>query len=67
MCQVSRTPRRLRGLDGLLAAAPTRLAADVLDQIDQIVAPGVDVNLEDGAWPSPALTDPRLRRRPRAA
>ncbi len=56
-------PRTMEQLDSQLPAAKVRLASDVLDRIDEIVAPGVDVNPEDGAWPPPALTEPRLRRR----
>ena len=56
-------PRTMEQLDSQLPAARARLSSDVLDRIDEIVAPGVDVNPEDGAWPSPALTEPRRRRR----
>jgi len=56
-------PRTMEQLVSQLPAARTRLTSDVLDRIDEIIAPGVDVNPEDGAWPSPALSDPRLRRR----
>ena len=56
-------PRTHEQLDSQLAAAPTRLTSDILDRIDEIVAPGVDVNPEDGPWPTPPLTNARLRRR----
>jgi aryl-alcohol dehydrogenase-like predicted oxidoreductase len=57
-------PRTREQLDGLLTATGVELEADVLDRIDEIVAPGVDVNPADNynADP-PALLDPRLRRR----
>jgi aryl-alcohol dehydrogenase-like predicted oxidoreductase len=58
-------PRTMDQLDRQLPAAHTRLATGVLDRIDEIVAPGVDVNPEDGVWPAPALTQPDLRRRSR--
>jgi hypothetical protein len=35
---------------------------DVLDQIDKIVPPGVNLNPADGGWVSPAL-EPAARRR----
>ena len=35
---------------------------DVLDRIDEIVAPGVDVNPADGGYQDPAL-EPAARRR----
>lgn len=60
-------PRTLEQLDSQLSAAQVRLPSDVLDRIDEIVAPGVDVNPEDGAWVPPSLTDPLLRRRPSAS
>ncbi|MDX6700959.1 MAG: hypothetical protein QOF26_1185, partial [Baekduia sp.] len=34
----------------------------LLDRIDEIVAPGVNVNPADGGWVSPAL-EPSARRR----
>jgi hypothetical protein len=38
------------------------LTDDVLDRIDEIVAPGVTINPADGGWVSPALK-PTARRR----
>ncbi|MGY4645172.1 aldo/keto reductase [Cellulomonas sp. URHB0016] len=58
-------PRTAEHLDGALAALDTRLPADVLDEIDAIVAPGTTLNTADAGWTPPALTDPALRRRPR--
>lgn len=57
-------PRTREQLDGLLAAADTELSDDILDRIDEIVAPGTEVNAADNynATP-PALVDKRLRRR----
>jgi hypothetical protein len=39
------------------------LSEDVLDQIDEIVAPGTNVNPNDTGWDPPWLTGPALRRR----
>ncbi|GAA5085987.1 aryl-alcohol dehydrogenase-like predicted oxidoreductase [Thermocatellispora tengchongensis] len=56
-------PRTMEHLESQLAAADVRLSADVLDRIDEIVPPGVNVNREDAGWQHPALTEPALRRR----
>ncbi|MBB1153073.1 aldo/keto reductase [Amycolatopsis dendrobii] len=56
-------PRTLAQLDDLLASVETRLDDDVLDRIDQIVAPGADVGPIDVSYVPPSLTDPKLRRR----
>ncbi|MEH1167696.1 aldo/keto reductase [Micromonospora sp. CPCC 205539] len=57
-------PRTMDHLDGLLAGADLTLSDEVLDRIDEIVAPGTNLYQPDGAWSSPALTDPARRRRP---
>jgi aryl-alcohol dehydrogenase-like predicted oxidoreductase len=57
-------PRRPEQLADLLAGAQVQLTDDVLDRIDEIVPPGVDVNPGDlYIDPAPAITDKRLRRR----
>ncbi|SDJ02159.1 aldo/keto reductase [Nonomuraea jiangxiensis] len=57
-------PRRPEHLDDLLAGAEVELGDDLLDRIDDIVPPGVDVNPGDlYIDPTPAITDKRLRRR----
>jgi aryl-alcohol dehydrogenase-like predicted oxidoreductase len=57
-------PRRPDQLDDLLAGADVRLSDDVLDRIDEIVPPGVDLNTADlFVEPTPAIQDKRLRRR----
>ncbi|MCX4099204.1 aldo/keto reductase [Nocardia sp. alder85J] len=56
-------PRTLDQLDSQLGAVDVRLSADVLDRIDEIVAPGVTVNAADEGYLPPALTDSTLRRR----
>jgi hypothetical protein len=42
-----------------------RLAPDVLDRIDEIVPPGMDLNATDVGWVPAAIAEPSLRRRPR--
>lgn len=56
-------PRTLEHLDSQLAAADTVLSADVLDAIDAIVAPGVDLAPGEKNDTPPSLLDPALRRR----
>ncbi|OLT10879.1 aldo/keto reductase [Actinomadura sp. CNU-125] len=56
-------PRTVEHLHSQLAAADTVLPADVLDEIDAIVAPGVDLAPQEKFDTPPALLDPALRRR----
>lgn len=56
-------PRTPEHLSAHLAAADTVLDADVLDAIDEIVAPGVDLAPHEKFDTPPALLDPSLRRR----
>jgi aryl-alcohol dehydrogenase-like predicted oxidoreductase len=57
-------PRRPEHLDDLLAGADVELGEDILDRIDQIVAPGTELNPADNYLATPpALEDSRLRRR----
>lgn len=56
-------PRTPEHLQSQLAAADTVLSADVLDAIDEIVAPGVDLAAHEKFDTPPALLDPSLRRR----
>jgi aryl-alcohol dehydrogenase-like predicted oxidoreductase len=56
-------PRTLDHLHSQLAAADTVLPADVLDAIDAVVAPGVDLAPHEKYDTPPALLDPALRRR----
>jgi hypothetical protein len=52
-------------LDDLLACAEATLSDELLDQIDRIVPPGVDVApLEGSAYTPPAISQISLRRRP---
>ncbi|GAA0303575.1 aldo/keto reductase [Sphingomonas oligophenolica] len=58
-------PRTMEQLDGLLGAAGVALSDELLDRIDEIVPPGVDVApLEGAAYSPPPITQPSLRRRP---
>jgi aryl-alcohol dehydrogenase-like predicted oxidoreductase len=55
-------PRTMEHLESQLTAADVVLSDDVLDRIDEIVPPGVNLNPADGGWPNPGL-DPAARRR----
>lgn len=60
-------PRTVDHLTAQLAAADTVLPADVLDAVDAVVAPGVDLAPHEKFDTPPALLDPALRRRPGVA
>jgi aryl-alcohol dehydrogenase-like predicted oxidoreductase len=57
-------PRTVEHLDTYLSADGIDLSADVLDRIDEIVPPGVTINVADNMWDfgTMALT-PTFRRR----
>jgi len=55
-------PRTMEHLESQLKAADVVLSDDVLDRIDEIVPPGVNVSPADGGWPNPGL-EPAARRR----
>jgi aryl-alcohol dehydrogenase-like predicted oxidoreductase len=55
-------PRTMEQLESQLGAADVTLSADVLDRIDEIVAPGTNLNPTDAGWQHPAL-EPQARRR----
>ncbi len=57
-------PRTMQQLDDLLAGVEVRLSDDVLDRIDQIAAPGIDIGLNEANYNPPAILDAGLRRRP---
>jgi aryl-alcohol dehydrogenase-like predicted oxidoreductase len=57
-------PRTMEHLEGQLGAADVILDAAVLDRIDEIVPPGINLNHSDRGYDPPALTTPSLRRRP---
>jgi aryl-alcohol dehydrogenase-like predicted oxidoreductase len=57
-------PRTLEQLDGLLAGAEVVLDDALLDRIDEIVPPGIDVApLETAAYSPPSIAQASLRRR----
>jgi aryl-alcohol dehydrogenase-like predicted oxidoreductase len=55
-------PRTMEHLESQLTAADVTLSDEILDRIDAIVPPGVNINPEDGGWQNPALA-PAARRR----
>jgi aryl-alcohol dehydrogenase-like predicted oxidoreductase len=59
-------PRTMDQLTDLLAGASVTLEDDVLDRIDQIVPPGVNLNPADAGFQPPVLADADARRRPLA-
>ena len=56
-------PRTMEHLESQLGAADVTLSSDVLDRIDEIVAPGTNVSSGDGGYVPDALQYPFLRRR----
>jgi aryl-alcohol dehydrogenase-like predicted oxidoreductase len=56
-------PRTIEQLDSQLPALQTSLSEDVLDRIDEIVPPGLNVNPDERGWDPPWLTHSALRRR----
>ena len=55
-------PRTMEQLESQLGAADVTLSADVLDRIDEIVAPGTNLNATDAGWQNPALSRGARRR-----
>jgi aryl-alcohol dehydrogenase-like predicted oxidoreductase len=55
-------PRTLEQLESQLGAAELELDDAVLDRIDEIVAPGTNVNAVDAGWSNPALEASARRR-----
>jgi aryl-alcohol dehydrogenase-like predicted oxidoreductase len=55
-------PRTMEQLESQLGAADVELSDEVLDRIDEIVAPGTNLNPADGGWQNPSL-EPAARRR----
>jgi aryl-alcohol dehydrogenase-like predicted oxidoreductase len=55
-------PRTMEQLESQLGAADVQLDAALLDRIDEIVAPGTNINPVDAGWTNPAL-EPAARRR----
>ncbi len=59
-------PRTMAQLDDLLAGAEVVLSDDLLDRIDEVVAPGTDSGPMGAMYAPPAVSQPGLRRRPLA-
>jgi aryl-alcohol dehydrogenase-like predicted oxidoreductase len=55
-------PRTMEQLESQLGAADVELDGELLDRIDEIVAPGTTINPTDAGWTNPALA-PEARRR----
>jgi aryl-alcohol dehydrogenase-like predicted oxidoreductase len=56
-------PRTLEHLEAALGSEKIVLTPDILDRIDEIVAPGTTLNEADTGYVPPALSDPTQRRR----
>ena len=56
-------PRTMEHLETQLAASDVVLSDDVLERIDEIVAPGTTINPADSSFNNPAL-EPAARRDP---
>jgi aryl-alcohol dehydrogenase-like predicted oxidoreductase len=56
-------PRTMEQLESQLPTLDRKLSGDVLDRIDEIVAPGTNVNQNDTGWDPPWLSDSSQRRR----
>jgi aryl-alcohol dehydrogenase-like predicted oxidoreductase len=59
-------PRTMGHLESQLPALELRLGAEVMDRIDEIVPPGIDLNVTDVGWVPAAIAEASLRRRPSA-
>ena len=55
-------PRTMEHLESQLPAAEIELSDEVLDRIDEIVPPGINVNPQDQGWTNPALERAARRR-----
>ncbi|WMT85979.1 aldo/keto reductase [Pelagibacterium sp. 26DY04] len=56
-------PRTMQHLDDLLAGAEVQLSDEILNRIDEIVPPGMDLAPNEANYAPPALVEPELRRR----
>ena len=59
-------PRTMQQLDDLLAGADISLSDEILDQIDELVAPGANSGPMGAVYAPAAVTQASLRRRPAA-
>jgi aryl-alcohol dehydrogenase-like predicted oxidoreductase len=58
-------PRTMEQLETQLGAVDVDLSDEILDRIDEIVPPGLDIAAGDHGYQPPSLTDASLRRRRR--
>jgi aryl-alcohol dehydrogenase-like predicted oxidoreductase len=56
-------PRTMEQLETQLGAVDVVLSGDILDRIDEIVPPGLNIAMGDYGYQPPSLTDPSQRRR----
>ena len=56
-------PRTMAQLESQLGAADVTLGDDLLDRIDEIVPPGINLSSGDAGYQPPAIADKALRRR----
>jgi aryl-alcohol dehydrogenase-like predicted oxidoreductase len=56
-------PRTMEQLETQLGAVDVVLGGDILDRIDEIVPPGLNIAMGDYGYQPPSLTDPAQRRR----
>jgi aryl-alcohol dehydrogenase-like predicted oxidoreductase len=56
-------PRTMEQLESQLGAPDVYLDDSLLDRIDEVVAPGTNLNAADAGWAPPSLTDRAARRR----
>jgi diketogulonate reductase-like aldo/keto reductase len=56
-------PRTMEHLESQLPAADVKLSDELLDKIDEIVPPGMNVTRRDAGYVPPALASAELRRR----
>jgi aryl-alcohol dehydrogenase-like predicted oxidoreductase len=56
-------PRTMEHLESQIGAPAEGLPGELLDRIDEIVPPGLNLNPADRGYEPPALADPALRRR----
>jgi len=57
-------PRTMDQLQDLLSGSDVVLDDAILDRLDEIVPPGLNVNPADAGWQSESITESRRRRRP---
>jgi aryl-alcohol dehydrogenase-like predicted oxidoreductase len=55
-------PRTMEHLESQLTAADVELSDELLDRIDEIVPPGVNLHPADAGWQNPALDTAAMRR-----